>query len=168
MTDLKPTMSGEDFAGYIGEHSPEIKAAALALHTLLDPADGNKDGQVSFTDIPYPDLCEALRNPDFLEKIFMDKTHVKVPKESEAKLDQIKALIRGYAKHLQTIEVDTTPDQNGRYVGLRNGATVVRVDGLPRELMEEMKGQGSDVVRLVIDGRSLSEPSQPMLMAEGH
>jgi len=32
----------------------------------------------------------------------------------------------------------------------------------------EMKGDGVKVVRLVIDGRSLSEPSEPMLLAEGH
>lgn len=167
MTDLKPTMSSEEFAGYVGEHYPGMESAALALHTLLDPADGNKDGQVSFTEIPYPELCEALRSPDFLEKIFMDRTQVIVPKESEAKLDQIKALIRGYAKHLQTIEVDTTPDQNGRYVGLRNGTTVMRIDGLPKALMEDMQRQGTDVIRLVVDGRSLSEPSQPMLVSEG-
>ncbi len=168
MVDFKPNMSGDDFARHFGEDFPDMKSAALALHTLLDPMDGNGDGNVSFTDIPYPELCEALRNPDFLEKIFMDKAEVVVPKGSETKLDQIKSLIRGYAKHLQTIEVDTTPDKHGNYVGLRNGRTPMRIMGLPAKLMGEMKRDGAKVVRLVIDGRSLSEPSEPMLLAEGH
>jgi len=86
MVDFKPKMSGEDFAKHFGEDFPDMDSAALALHTLLDPVDGSKDGQVVFTDIPYGELCETLRNPDFLEKIFMDKPQVVVPEGSEEKL----------------------------------------------------------------------------------